>query len=261
MRQTIKRGKHSPISLSTGRVRLWVLALLAFFLLAGVQTAGFTECSKTFIRPSEVSAQKKAVDISELKVFPSAIDPADIKLEETMTASFRQRFKAVLMDAQNYLKTSYLDQNPESHGAVVFDLDETVLDNRAYFIIHKRYDPTLWNQWMTRGEAPILPESLEFIHWVQKQGLRVYFVTGRPERFRDVTVQNLNRVGISCFDGLYMKPDVYGHQSARHFKIEARADIENKGYPVWIILGDQESDLRGGHGVGFKLPNPIYFIP
>ncbi len=250
-----------------------LLFSLLFSLFLGLSGNSFAECSKSAITPlseSSVSRSSRIAKISKIKevskVFLEAIDPADIKLEETMTASFRHKFKAVLIDAQDYLKKQKSFTGTESEpkpfkGAVVLDLDETVLDNRAYFIIHKRYDATLWNQWMRRGEAPVLPEALEFIQWLQAEDFRVYFVTGRPERFRKVTIENLERVGITQFDGLYMKPDVYNHSSARHFKIDARSEIESQGTPVLIILGDQESDLRGGHGVGFKLPNPIYFIP
>jgi hypothetical protein len=41
-----------------------------------------------------------------------------------------------------------------------------------------------------------------------------------------------------------------------------RAKIEDQGYRVIANVGDQYSDLAGGHaGVAFKLPNPFYFIP
>jgi hypothetical protein len=45
------------------------------------------------------------------------------------------------------------------------------------------------------------------------------------------------------------------------FKSGARAKIEQQGYDIAIDIGDQESDLDGGHADhDFKLPNPYYFI-
>lgn len=46
-------------------------------------------------------------------------------------------------------------------------------------------------------------------------------------------------------------------------KTAARIDIESRlGYTIIANIGDQDSDLRGGHAERtFKVPNPFYFIP
>ena len=42
----------------------------------------------------------------------------------------------------------------------------------------------------------------------------------------------------------------------------ARADIEVQGYTIIANVGDQDSDLEGGHGgCQHKLPDPYDFIP
>ncbi len=46
------------------------------------------------------------------------------------------------------------------------------------------------------------------------------------------------------------------------YKSGARAAIEAKGYKILASVGDQCSDLAGGHeAAAFKLPNPFYFLP
>ena len=42
-----------------------------------------------------------------------------------------------------------------------------------------------------------------------------------------------------------------------------RARIEEElGFTILVNVGDQDSDLAGGHArKAFKLPNPMYFIP
>ena len=46
------------------------------------------------------------------------------------------------------------------------------------------------------------------------------------------------------------------------YKSGARAAIEDQGYKILASVGDQYSDLAGGHeAVAFKLPNPFYFLP
>ena len=41
-----------------------------------------------------------------------------------------------------------------------------------------------------------------------------------------------------------------------------RTRIEERGYTILLTMGDQESDLTGGHAQAtFKLPNPVYYLP
>ena len=43
---------------------------------------------------------------------------------------------------------------------------------------------------------------------------------------------------------------------------ERRRAIEGQGYRIIANVGDQYSDLAGGHeDIGFKLANPFYFLP
>ena len=46
------------------------------------------------------------------------------------------------------------------------------------------------------------------------------------------------------------------------YKSAARAAIEKQGYEIVANVGDQYSDLAGGHAdLAFKLANPFYFLP
>ncbi len=46
------------------------------------------------------------------------------------------------------------------------------------------------------------------------------------------------------------------------YKSGARKAIEDQGYRIVASVGDQYSDLAGGHeAAAFKLPNPFYFLP
>ena len=56
-------------------------------------------------------------------------------------------------------------------------------------------------------------------------------------------------------------PATEGRPVSEH-KTRARADIESHGFAIIANVGDQESDLVGGHAERtFKIPNPFYFIP
>jgi hypothetical protein len=59
-----------------------------------------------------------------------------------------------------------------------------------------------------------------------------------------------------------MVPEGVHFASAAAFKAPVRAAIEADGYTIIANMGDQPSDLAGGHAERtFLLPNPFYRIP
>jgi acid phosphatase len=51
-------------------------------------------------------------------------------------------------------------------------------------------------------------------------------------------------------------------RTAADFKAPIRAEVEQAGYTILINMGDQPSDLEGGHAErAFLLPNPFYRVP
>ena len=59
-----------------------------------------------------------------------------------------------------------------------------------------------------------------------------------------------------------MEDDGAHFASAADFKSVQRARIEQADYTIIANVGDQRSDLEGGHAKEtFKMPNPFYFIP
>ena len=59
-----------------------------------------------------------------------------------------------------------------------------------------------------------------------------------------------------------MTPPGAHYASAADFKTPQRARIEAQGYTIIANIGDQPSDLAGGHSEQtFLLPDPFYRIP
>lgn len=192
-------------------------------------------------------------------------DMADAKLAETFTLSFRHQFGRVIENAEHYLvsrkKVASRNRNSKLQDAVVLDLDETLMDNRAYFMRFKKYDPQLWEAWVSQMEAPAIPETQAFVKWLNKQRFKVYFISGRRELGRAQTEDNLKKMGVTEYAGLYLRPNDDVAVSPSEFKRQSREAIEKKGHKIILNLGDQVSDCVGGFGECFKLPNPIYTIP
>jgi hypothetical protein len=90
----------------------------------------------------------------------------------------------------------------------------------------------------------------------------VFFITGRPEDQRQATERNLIAVGYAGYEKLYAVPNGAKFSSATDFKAPIRAEIERAGFTVIANMGDQPSDLFGGHAEKmFLLPNPFYRVP
>ncbi len=89
-----------------------------------------------------------------------------------------------------------------------------------------------------------------------------FFITGRHETQRPATERNLLDAGYLGYTRLIMEPPGSQYRSAADFKAPQRELIEQLGYTIIANIGDQPSDLDGGHAEQtFLLPNPFYRVP
>jgi predicted secreted acid phosphatase len=110
----------------------------------------------------------------------------------------------------------------------------------------------------------VIAPTKQIFDLAKSKGIAVFFITGRPEAQRAPTEDNLKREGYDGWAGLTLKPPVAPGQTLAtvQYKSGARAAIEDQGYTIVANIGDQYSDLAGGHAArAFKLPNPFYFLP
>jgi len=78
-------------------------------------------------------------------------------------------------------------------------------------------------------------------------------------RVRERTAANLKSAGYQGWAGLSLNP---GGLDTVPYKSGERVKIEQNGYEIIANVGDQYSDLAGGHAdVTYKLANPFYFLP
>jgi acid phosphatase len=156
--------------------------------------------------------------------------------------------------------------------ALVLDIDETSLSNYAQLVANDfgyikkggceflPEGPCGTLKWDELGNATAIAPTLRLFSAAQRAGIKVFFVTGRREAERKWTEANLAAAGYHGWQQLDMKPDGL-NATAAVYKTAARAAIELKGYTIIANVGDQQSDLDGGHAERvFKLPNPFYFI-
>jgi len=169
--------------------------------------------------------------------------------------------REVVDAARDFLETRVREARKDEKLAAVFDIDETSLSNwdTMFDCGFCSYRTQLKLYPNAKGSA-IIP-VLELFKFARSKGVAVFFVTGRPEKERPSTIQNLTDVGYSGWTGLIMRPD--GNQEpARLLKSRNRQEITDKAYRIVLNIGDQASDLAGCCAErAFKLPNPFYLVP
>ena len=143
---------------------------------------------------------------------------------------------AVTDTASAYLRTRLPD--PATRTAIVLDIDNTALQTT--------YRPAI----TTPATDPVLAVAKQ----ASAAGAAVFFVTARPEVLGWPTEGNLKAVGYPVA-GIYLRP-WFNFDSDEKIKTAARTSIEKLGYRIVANIGNNDSDLAGGHADrGFKLPD------
>jgi acid phosphatase len=197
----------------------------------------------------------------------------DAKLAATAyhdSGAYAADLQQVADDARNWITRRVPQvENP----AVVFDVDETALSNWPVIQAddYGRFvngdcelpdGPCGWRAWDLTGQSPAIESTREVFAEAIEQGAAVFFITGRDETQRAATEKNLSDAGYGGYTELVLAPTGVHFASAADFKAPQRAAIEAAGYTVVANVGDQPSDLAGGHAQAtFLLPNPFYRIP
>lgn len=152
--------------------------------------------------------------------------------------TWQRDVQAVVDQALPYVK----ERTGNAHGrkqAVVLDIDNTSLETD----FHWTY-PT-----------PAVKPVLDLTRYAHDHGAAVFFVTARPGILDGLTEHNLREAGYPV-DGLYVRhlPDLF--QGVSTYKTAKRAEIENNGYTIIANIGNNTTDLVGGHAErAFKLPD------
>lgn len=154
----------------------------------------------------------------------------------------------------------------DGKDAWVFDVDETLLSNLAYFADHQfggeGLDEDSFIKWTDLAVDPPLPASYRLYTHLLGLGFKIFLLTGRYDYERNATETNLARAGYHSWKTLLLRDPEDYKKSAVVFKSEKRLKIEQDGFRIRGNSGDQWSDLTG-YSVGdrtFKLPNPMYYV-
>jgi hypothetical protein len=142
--------------------------------------------------------------------------------------------------------------------AIVLDIDETSLSNYAG-LAATDFSVAGLVPGAAAGNDPAIAPTLDLYRYARSKGVEAFFITGRPDVVRAAADSNLQAVGYDQGYTLITKPP--GIETIP-YKSGEREKVEQQGFEILVNVGDQDSDLAGGHARrAFKLPNPMYFIP
>lgn len=189
--------------------------------------------------------------------------------------------KALFYQGYNIAEKSLLEKikswTGQKPGAVIMDIDETILDNSPseVFLVKNNvpYSDQLWEKWVSKSSAEACPGALDFVNIVRQNGIEIFYVTNRQQKEEmQPTILNLTKLGFPFADTLHiiMKTGISSKEARRRTIAEK--------FDILMLIGDNLADFDAvfdtrGADLGFGpvnqnkekfgtefiiLPNPMY---
>ncbi|MFF4102005.1 HAD family acid phosphatase [Streptomyces sp. NPDC001903] len=155
--------------------------------------------------------------------------------------TWKRDVAAVMATARPYVEQRIAQSPAGEKPAIVLDIDNSSLETDFH--------------WFWTFPTPAISEVRDLTRYANDHGVAIFFVTARPGIIQSLTERNLKAVGYPV-TGLYVRdlPDLFDEVSA--YKTDKRAEIESRGYTIIANIGNNNSDLVGGHAERtFKLPD------
>jgi len=198
---------------------------------------------------SSCSEEKKPVNLSIVR--------EEVK-QYYESGKFDKEINEVIKEA----KKQFDELNFKGNSVVIFDVDETALDNYEFAEqMGFGYVYEMNKKWNEEMKAPAISQVKELYDFLLAKGSKIIFLTGRNFYEYDVTYQNLKNAGYTQFDTLITQIGDETKMKAKDFKSSKRVWLTEHGYDIVGAVGDQWSDLEGYyHGIQVKIPNYLYLI-
>ncbi|MCB5180471.1 hydrolase [Streptomyces sp. SMC 277] len=156
-------------------------------------------------------------------------------------ATWQRDVAAVVDEARPHIEQRIAAARPGEKPALVLDIDNSSLETDFHYF---------WT-----FPTPAITKVRALVQYAHSRGVAVFFVTARPGIIESLTLYNLKQVGYPV-TGLYVRdlPDLFHEVST--YKTAKRAEIEARGYTIIANIGNNHSDLVGGHAERtVKLPD------
>jgi predicted secreted acid phosphatase len=190
------------------------------------------------------------------------------------TSNYAKQMRQIVASAEAYLGKVAASYHGTGKPAVVFDIDDTLLNTYDYTLAHQfGFDAASNQAYIDDAAFPAVFYMPQLVTFAAKHKFSVFYITGRPQAQTASTVKDLTSAGYSApaAGHLFLKPSTppsYLHCAATptcttiEYKSGTRKHIDSQGFNIVADFGDQYSDLLGGAaGHQVKIPNPMYYLP
>lgn len=164
-------------------------------------------------------------------------------------------YKALTTQIYNMSKIvldMHLIRPTEKPYAVILDLDETVLDNSPYqamTVAQETGYPHGWFDWVDAAEAKAVPGSLDFLHYADSKGVKIFYLSNRKIKGDRLipgmqnSLENLENLGApqAVRSQMYLRDGSSSKESRR----QAIAKDHNVIMVFGDNLNDHSDDFRG----------------
>ena len=189
-------------------------------------------------------------------------------------SNYAKQMHHIVASAESYLGRAIHQHHGTGKPAVVFDIDDTLLNTYDYTLAEQfGFTPASNLVWVDDAAFPAVFYMPQLVSFAASHGYSIFYITGRPQSQTAATIKDLTSGGYAAPAAatLFLKPSTppsYLHCAASptctttEYKSGTRKYISSLGYTIVADFGDQYSDLLGGDaGHQVKLPNPMYYLP
>lgn len=144
---------------------------------------------------------------------------------------------AAIAPARAFVEQRTAESTGEAR-AIVFDIDNTTI-------------ATHFHPFSMPGIAPVV----ELAQYAHSRGVAIIFVTARVDFIESITRYSLEKAGYTV-DELHGRDLGDLFKPVEQYKTGERIEVENEGYTIIASIGNNWTDLNGGHAERtFKLPD------
>lgn len=167
-----------------------------------------------------------------------AAAPAAAAAQAVTEGQWLADVQAAVAPARSYIEQRTAGAGAGERLAIVFDIDNTTLQTHFHPFTQ-----------------PAIASSLALADYARSRGVAVVFITARPDFIESVTRYSLQHAGYPV-DGLHGRDLGDLFRPVQVFKTAKRAAVEQQGYTIIANVGNNTTDLAGGHAERtFKLPD------
>jgi acid phosphatase len=130
--------------------------------------------------------------------------------------------------------------------AVVFDVDETLLDNSPYEVWllknHRSFSLETWNEFCAARISRAIPGAVEFTQYADSKGVKVFYISNRDVETEKDTRENMAKLGFPMggnVDTFLMQNEKPGWGSLK----STRRAVIAKDYRILLNFGDNFGDF------------------